>query len=216
MSAATSAYGSGKWTATASPPWARARVSPVAHQPSSGSPIRASGGPALAIGRTGSEAPSSPMWPSTFWRFSLPMTTRCSPSVSATTLAGRSAEARMVIAPLGREQVHDRHALGAGLEQCRCRRDEMDVAIDRRPAVGVDRLERDDQRCSGHHRPRSSGGRVGGRTRGRPPSRRGRPAARSGTGPGRTRRSSPPRTTSAPESSLRPGFTSSRCPRGGR
>ncbi len=56
------------------------------------------------------------------------------------------AEARVVITPLGREEVHDRDTLGPSLEQRRRRRDEMDVAIDRRPTVGVDRVERDDQR----------------------------------------------------------------------
>ncbi len=57
--------------------------------------------------------------------------------------------ARVVVAPLRREQIDDGHALGPRLEQRRGRRDEVDVAVDRDPVGAggaVDGLERQNER----------------------------------------------------------------------
>ena len=115
---------------------------------SSGSPIRASGGPALAIGRTASGRPEQ----ADVAEHVLAVLAAHDDEVLAGGIGhdgGRQVgDARVVIAPLGREQVDDRHALGPRLEQCRRRRDEVDMAVDGRPAgiVRVDALERQDQR----------------------------------------------------------------------
>ena len=52
--------------------------------------VRPSGEPPLAIGTTAWAAPSRPMWPSMFWRFSLPITTRWRPDGSCSATTGRS------------------------------------------------------------------------------------------------------------------------------
>ena len=59
-------------------------------------------------------------------------------------------DARVVIAPLGREQVDDGHAFRPRLEQRRRRRDEVDMAVDGCPSgiVRVDALDRQDHRRS--------------------------------------------------------------------
>ena len=99
-----------------------------------------SGGPPLANGKTGRGVPTMPTWPSMFWRFSLPTQTACWP-LSSTMSPPRSVDARVMVAPLGGQQVDDVHALGSRLQEGRGRCQEVDVrvAADPRPCVGRER-----------------------------------------------------------------------------
>ena len=80
MSAAISAIGRGKWAPIASPPSSRQRRSQSAIRCVTGAPSGPSGAPPLPKGSIGTDAPTSPTWPSRFCRFSLPTQTACAPS----------------------------------------------------------------------------------------------------------------------------------------
>ena len=99
-----------------------------------------SGGPPLANGKTGRGVPTMPTWPSMFWRFSLPTQTACWPLV-VDDVAAEVGRARVMVAPLGGQQVDDVHALGSRLQEGRggCQEVDVRVAADPRPCVGRER-----------------------------------------------------------------------------
>ena len=196
MSAAISAYGSGKWTASGQPALLAGGIGPVGDQ--AGQRVAQAG-----LGSSGARHRQDRVRraeQADVAEHVLPVLAAHDDHVPAGRIGddgGREVgAARVVVAPLRREQVDDGHALGPRLEQRRGRRDEVDVAVDRdpvrrrrarRPARAAGRAGRG--RVAVAVRRRAIGGAGDSRTRGPPRPARPRPAARSGTGPGRTRRS---------------------------
>ena len=118
MSAAISAYGSGKWARDRQPAGGPAAIGPVGEQdararrPSALRAVRRSPAGWSSGGRRGARR-----WPSTFWRFSVPTTTIRRPAGSAIEPHRDRSRSCNRSPHCGREQVDDVDVLGGRLEQ---------------------------------------------------------------------------------------------------